>query len=95
MGIDLHGLCLFPAVDMPDWHNGKWLNNGIADVERLPNGVLMRKPYLPYVECLRGWQRRLNRATELDDDPFDKAVDLADIVRAADERDARADADWH
>ena len=94
-GVDLHGICLFPAIDMPDWHNGKWLNNGIADVERLPNGVLMRKPYLPYVECLRGWQRRLNRVTALDENPFDKAVDLGDIVRAADELDAKADADWH
>ncbi len=23
-GMDLHGICLFPAVDMPDWHTGKW-----------------------------------------------------------------------
>jgi len=94
-GVDLHGICLFPAVDMPDWHNGEWLNNGIADVERLASGALMRKPFLPYVECLRGWQRRLNRATALDENPFDKAVDLADIRRAADETDAKADPDWH
>jgi hypothetical protein len=94
-GVDLHGICLFPAVDMPDWHNGKWLNNGIADVELLPGGSLMRKPYLPYVECLRGWQLRLERVTRLDDDPFDRAVDLGDIVRAAEEIDAKADSDWH
>ena len=94
-GVDLQGVCLFPAVDMPDWHNGEWLNNGIADVEELPSGALMRKPYLPYVEALRRWQRRLNRVTELDDDPFDTAVNLEDIVRAARELAPAPDKDWH
>ena len=35
-GVDLHGICLFPAVDMTDWHTGEWLQMGIADVEGLP-----------------------------------------------------------
>jgi hypothetical protein len=35
-GVDLHGICLFPAVDMTDWHTGEWLHMGIADVEPLP-----------------------------------------------------------
>jgi hypothetical protein len=94
-GVDLHGLCLFPAVDMPDWHEGGWLHNGIADVEALPDGSLMRTPYVPYVETLRRWQQRLNRVTALDDDPFDTAVNLADIVKAAREMRPEADADWH
>ena len=94
-GVDLHGVCLFPAVDMPDWHTGKWLNNGIADVERLPDGSLMRKPFVPYVEALHNWQRRLNRVTELDENPFDTAVNLEDIVKAARELAPAADADWH
>ena len=94
-GVDLHGICLFPAVDMPNWHNGEWLHNGIADVERLPSGALMRNPFLPYVEALHDWQRRLNRVTELDEDPFDSAVDLEDIVDAAKRLAPAADADWH
>jgi hypothetical protein len=94
-GVDLHGVCLFPAVDMPDWHSGEWLHNGIADLERLPSGALMRKPYPPYVDALRAWQKRLNRVTELDEDPFDSAVELEDIVRAAKELAPAADADWH
>jgi beta-glucosidase/6-phospho-beta-glucosidase/beta-galactosidase len=94
-GVDLHGICMFPAVDMPDWHTGKWLNNGIADVERLPSGALMRKPFIPYVEALHAWQRRLNRVTELDENPFDKPVDLEDIVKAARELAPKADVDWH
>ncbi|HEY0013469.1 MAG TPA: hypothetical protein VGB79_11550 [Allosphingosinicella sp.] len=94
-GVDLQGICLFPAVDMPDWHNGEWLHNGIADVELLPNGTLMRVPYLPYIQALHGWQRRLGRPARLDDAPFDRAVDLGDIREAAKTLDARADADWH
>jgi hypothetical protein len=94
-GVDLHGVCLFPAVDMPDWHTGKWLHNGIADLEPLPNGALMRKPYLPYVEALHGWQRRLNRVTELDEDPFDSPVNLGDVIEAARELAPAADSDWH
>ena len=94
-GVDLHGICLFPAVDMPDWHKGGWLHNGIADVEQLPDGSLMRVPYVPYVEALRSWQRRLKRVTALDADPLDEPVDLADIVAAAKEMRPEADADWH
>lgn len=94
-GVDLHGICLFPAVDMPDWGTGEWVHNGIADLERLPNGALMRRPYLPYVEALHRWQRRLSRVTELDDDPFDEPVDLEDIVGAAKEMRPTADSDWH
>jgi beta-glucosidase/6-phospho-beta-glucosidase/beta-galactosidase len=94
-GVDLHGVCLFPAVDMPDWHTGKWLHNGITDVERLPTGSLMRKPFLPYVDALHRWQQRLNRVTRLDENPFDTAVNLEDIVKAAAEIAPKADADWH
>lgn len=94
-GVDLHGVCLFPAVDMPDWGTGEWVKNGIADLERLSSGALMRVPYVPYVEALHSWQRRLNRVTSLDEDPFDSAVDLEDIVKAAKEMKPVADADWH
>jgi beta-glucosidase/6-phospho-beta-glucosidase/beta-galactosidase len=93
-GVDLHGICLFPAVDMTDWHNGKWLHMGIADVEELPTGALMRTPFAPYTAALRNWQLRLKRVTELDEDPYDKPVNLRDIVRAAKEQAPKADADW-
>jgi beta-glucosidase/6-phospho-beta-glucosidase/beta-galactosidase len=94
-GVDLHGVCLFPAVDMPDWGTGEWVKNGIADLERLPSGALMRVPYVPYVEALHSWQRRLNRVTSLDEDPFDTAVNLEDIVKAAREMRPEADSNWH
>ena len=94
-GVDLHGVCLFPAVDMPDWHTGEWVGNGIADLERLADGTLMRVPNVAYVDTLHRWQERLGRVTELDQDPFDTAVELEDIVRAAGELKPQADANWH
>jgi hypothetical protein len=43
---------------------------------------------------LRRWQKRLNRVTELDEDPYDKPVNLQDIIEAAREQAPKADADW-
>ncbi len=93
-GIDLHGICLFPAVDMPNWHTGEWLHNGLCDLVE-HNGDLKRVPAEVYCRTLQTWQRRLNRVTELDRDPFSDPVNLADIVAAARSGDYRPDADWH
>jgi beta-glucosidase/6-phospho-beta-glucosidase/beta-galactosidase len=93
-GVDLHGICLFPAVDMTDWHNGSWLHMGIADVEQLPNGAMMRTPFLPYVQALQQWQKKLNRVTELDEDPYDTPVDLNDVIRAAKTLAPQSDGNW-
>ena len=92
-GMDLHGVCLFPAVDMPNWHTGEWLHNGICDLVET-DGDLKRVPFEPYVAELRRWQRRLNRVTELDEDPFSDPVDLADIVAAAERMQLQSDQDW-
>jgi hypothetical protein len=81
-GIDLHGVCLFPAVDMPNWHTGEWLHNGICDLVD-EGGDLRRVPFAPYVDELRRWQKLLNRVTELDEDPFSDPVDLNDVIAAA------------
>ena len=92
-GIDLHGICLFPAVDMPDWHTGEWLHNGICDLVD-EGGTLRRVPFGPYVEELRRWQRELNRVTVLDEDPFSDPVELQDVVDAAHRMQTSADKDW-
>ena len=81
-GIDLHGVCLFPAVDMPDWHTGEWLHNGICDLIE-EEGDLKRAPDDAYVEELRRWQKELNRVTALDTDPFSDPVELQDVIDAA------------
>ena len=92
-GIDLHGICLFPGVDMPDWHTGEWLHNGICDLE--PDGDDLRRVLRePYVQELRRWQQLLNHVTELDPDPFSDPVELADVVAAAKTMKLRPDKNW-
>ena len=81
-GTDLHGVCLFQAVDMPDWHTGDWLHNGLSDLVD-QGGDLRRVPCQQYIDELRRWQRLLNRVTELDEDPFSDPVELQDVVDAA------------
>lgn len=85
-GIDMQGVCLFPAVDMPDWHNGKCLDNGLYTYER--------QFAQNYVNELRRWQKELNRVTELDEDPFSDPVDLNDIVEAAKRLKPQPDMNW-
>jgi beta-glucosidase/6-phospho-beta-glucosidase/beta-galactosidase len=92
-GIDLHGVCLFPAVDMPNWHTGEWLHNGLCDLVE-DEGRLKRVPFQPYIDELRRWQKRLNRVTELDEDPFSDPVDLDDIKAAAERLRMKSDKDW-
>lgn len=92
-GIDLHGICLFPAVDMPDWHTGAWLHNGICDLEAA-DGDLRRVPYQPYVDELRRWQKEFKRVTVLDEDPFDEPVELQDVIDAARRLRPKSDKDW-
>ncbi|MBQ5946434.1 b-glycosidase [Massilia sp. ST3] len=92
-GIDLQGICLFPAVDMPDWHTGEWVRNGICDVIE-ENGDLRRVPNQQLVDELRRWQKELNRVTELDQDPFSDPVELQDVIDAAHRLNVQADKDW-
>ncbi len=92
-GIDLHGICLFPAVDMPDWHTGEWLHNGICDL--VPEEGLRRVPDQSYVEELHRWQRELNRVTRLDSDPFSDPVELQEVIDAAHRLQKKADKNWH
>lgn len=92
-GMDLQGVCLFPAVDMPDWHTGEWVGNGICDVLD-GYGDLKRVPNQAYVEELRRWQKELNRVTSLDEDPFSDPVELQDVVDAAQRLNVQPDKDW-
>ena len=92
-GMDLHGICLFPAIDMPDWHTGEWLHNGICDLAE-EGGDLKRVPYQPYVDELRRWQKELNRVTAVDEDPYSDPVELQDVVDAAKRLNPRPDVDW-
>ncbi|MFC5479473.1 b-glycosidase [Massilia suwonensis] len=93
LGMDLQGICLFPAVDMPDWHTGEWLHNGICDLVEA-DGDLRRVPDAGYVDELRRWQKELNRVTSLDEDPYSDPVELQDVVDAAHRLNMQPDKDW-
>jgi beta-glucosidase/6-phospho-beta-glucosidase/beta-galactosidase len=92
-GVDLHGICLYPGVDMQDWHTGEWLHSGICDLVE-DGDDLRRVPAPRYAEELRRWQKLLNRVTELDEDPFSDPVDLADVIAGAKRYRPSADHNW-
>jgi beta-glucosidase/6-phospho-beta-glucosidase/beta-galactosidase len=92
-GMDLHGICLFPAVEMPDWHTGEWLKNGLCDLV-LQEGTLNRVECDTYIMELRRWQKELNRVTELDEDPFSDPVELQDVIDAAKRLKKVPDRNW-
>jgi len=92
-GMDLQGICLFPAVDMPDWHSGEWVHNGICDLVE-EGDDLRRAPDPDYVAELRRWQKELNRVTRLDADPFSDPVELQDVVAAARRLRMQPDRNW-
>jgi hypothetical protein len=58
-GIELHGVCLYPCVDIPDWQSGEWAKIGLFDIDDL--GECARCPCDPYIEELRRWQKLLGR----------------------------------
>jgi len=92
-GMDLHGICLFPAVDMPDWHTGEWLHNGICDLVE-EGDDLRRVPYEPYIAELRRWQKEFNRVMTLDADPLSDPVELQDVIDAAKRLQPEPDRNW-
>ena len=92
-GIDLQGVCLYPAVDMPDWNNGEWLHNGIADL--VPEGGdLRRVPDQAYVDRIRAWQHLLNESERLDEGVLSTPVDQGDVHDAARRLTLAGDANW-
>jgi hypothetical protein len=64
--IDLHGVCLYPVVDIPDWNSGQWAKIGIFDIE--DKHTCDRIPCEPYIAELRRWQRILDRPESVERD---------------------------
>ena len=67
-GVDLHGICLYPFVDVPDWWSQKWAQIGIYDVadkERFE-----RIPVDPYIAELRNWQKTLDQPENVEPDGY-------------------------
>lgn len=65
-GAKVEGICLYPAVDRPDWNNQThWHHSGMWDAiapgndESAPAAPLARKLATDYARALQYWQRRL------------------------------------
>jgi hypothetical protein len=58
-GVELHGVCLYPFVDVPDWWTQKWAKIGIYDVADKES--FERVPCAPYIAELRRWQKLLDQ----------------------------------
>jgi beta-glucosidase/6-phospho-beta-glucosidase/beta-galactosidase len=65
-GVSLHGICLYPCVDIPDWQSGEWAKIGVYDIE--DKETCERIPHQPYIEELRRWQRILDRPEAMEPD---------------------------
>lgn len=52
-GIPLHGICLYPVLGMPEWHNRhEWTEMGLWELQA-KDGLLERIPYQPMIDALR------------------------------------------
>jgi beta-glucosidase/6-phospho-beta-glucosidase/beta-galactosidase len=84
LGVDLHGVCLYPMVDVPDWWTQKWAKIGIYDVadkERFE-----RVPCDPYIAELRRWQKQLDQPENVEPDGYGSRwgrVQLQEVRRYA------------
>jgi hypothetical protein len=58
-GIELHGICLYPCVDIPDWQTQEWAKIGIFDIH--DRETCDRVPCEPYIAELRRWQKILRQ----------------------------------
>ena len=65
-GVKIDGLCLYPAVDRPDWSDhAHWHHSGLWDAlapgsdEFAPPAPLARRLATDYAAALQRWQRRL------------------------------------
>ena len=67
-GVDLHGVCLYPFVDLPDWWSQEWAKIGIYDVADKES--FERVPYDPYIEELRRWQKTLDQPENVEPDGY-------------------------
>jgi hypothetical protein len=69
-----------------DWH-------GVGRRD-LTAETLVRIPDPEYIAEIRRWQALLNQSDHLDEDPFNDAVDLIDVVEAARRLSIKGDVDW-
>ena len=86
-GVDLHGICLYPFVDVPDWWSQEWAKIGIYDVA--DKDSFARVPCDSYIEELRLWQKLLDQPENVEPDGYGHEwgrVQLEEVRKYAAER---------
>jgi hypothetical protein len=64
--IPLHGVCLYPALSMPEWHRQQaWARLGLWDLEPDKDGKLARVPHIPLLAALQTSRWRNRKRQEL------------------------------
>lgn len=89
-GIELHGVCLYPCVDIPDWQTQKWAKIGIYDIE--DRETCERVPCDAYIQELHRWQKMLDQPESVEPDSFGGGwgrVELEEVRKAAKEWEER------
>jgi hypothetical protein len=73
-GIPLRGICLYPVLGMPEWHDPTiWVRMGLWDL--VPNGSkLERQIYPPMLDALRSAQRLEEKFAAFRVDPDDSYI---------------------
>lgn len=57
-GVDVHGICLYPTIDRPDWdQENYWHHSGMWDLDPASDDPLARNLVLPYAAALQQAQR--------------------------------------
>lgn len=80
-GIPIRGVCLYPILGMPEWHDpAVWTRMGLWDLEPHPDG-LVRRPYGPMFEALREARRIERRFAKLR--PSRPGPAFADVAKPA------------
>jgi beta-glucosidase/6-phospho-beta-glucosidase/beta-galactosidase len=83
-GVDLHGVCLYPFIDVPDWWSQKWAKIGIYDVA--DKHSFERVPCDAYIQELRRWQKLLDQPENVEPDGYGNRwgrVQLSEVRRYA------------
>lgn len=94
-GIDIQGVCFYPAIGSPGWNKDEWVQSGFYNVEK-KGAILERTIYSPYVAELLRWQKLLDNVTMLDDDNKNfKKHDMQHVIDAARKLNPSPDRDWH
>jgi hypothetical protein len=94
LGVDIQGVCLFPAIGSPDWNSDRFMENGFYDIVK-DGPTLNRKLYQPLVQELLYWQQQLNCVNMLSDGKLNEGSLNHKVKDAARRLQPVPDRNWH